>query len=113
MQFTDLTVRQASKTLTTAIYSHFQNNKDFWFKDQIQRASMSIMNNIAEGFERNSLKEKKRFYTYAKWSTGEVRSMLFVAEELDYISSSACQDLIQKTYAISKMIYNLIHNSKY
>jgi len=62
--------------------------KDFGFKDQICRASVSVMNNIAEGFERRSDAEFKRFLFIAKGSCGEVRSMLYLALELRYIQMS-------------------------
>jgi len=62
--------------------------KDFGFKDQICRASVSVMNNIAEGFERRSDAEFKRFLFIAKGSCGEVRSMLYLALELRYIKMS-------------------------
>ncbi len=57
MRFEDIKAWQKAKLLTLQIYKVFENSKDYSFKDQIQRASVSIMNNIAEGFERQSSKE--------------------------------------------------------
>ena len=79
-QFEDLPVWQESRDLVKQIYeltskSCFQ--KDFGFKDQIQRASISIMNNIAEGFEKDNNTEFIRFLYFSKGSAGEVRSMLY------------------------------------
>ena len=61
------------------IYLLFENSKDYSFKDQIQRATVSIMNNIAEGYERRTNNEFKHFLYIAKGSCGEVRSMLALA----------------------------------
>ncbi|MFZ4548235.1 MAG: four helix bundle protein, partial [Bacteroidales bacterium] len=78
----DLEVWKESKKLALAIYSHFRPLKDFGFRDQICRASVSVMNNIAEGFERNSDKEFQRFLSISKGSLGEVRSMIILAIDL-------------------------------
>lgn len=86
--FEDTISWQKSKELSVMIYSLFSESRDFGFRDQIQRASVSIMNNIAEGFERNSNKEFKYFLFIAKGSCGEVRSMLYLAKELDKISEN-------------------------
>ena len=64
--FEDVKSWQYAKELTLLIYKNFEKNKDFGFKDQIQRASVSIMNNIAEGFDRNSDREKIYFLNVAK-----------------------------------------------
>jgi len=61
-KFEDIIAWQKSGELTLLIYSGFKNNRDFNFRDQIQRASVSIMNNIAEGFERMGNKEFNSFY---------------------------------------------------
>ncbi|KAB2846739.1 MAG: four helix bundle protein, partial [Melioribacteraceae bacterium] len=72
-RFEEILGWQKAKEFTLNIYKSFSNCKDFAFKDQIQRASVSIMNNIAEGFERKSNKEFKQFLFIAKGSAGEVR----------------------------------------
>lgn len=71
--FEDLVVWQKAKELTISVYQELKDCRDFGYKDQIQRAAVSIMNNIAEGFERNSYKQ---FLYIAKSSCGEVRSMV-------------------------------------
>lgn len=85
--FEDLTIWKDSRELVKNIYASFQQLQDFGFRDQIQRASISIMNNIAEGFERDSNKEFIRFLYFSKASCGEVRSMLYVAKDLKYIDA--------------------------
>ena len=65
-RFEDIIARQKSKEMTLIIYKLFKANRDFGFKDQIQRASVSVMNNIAEGFERKGNKEFKNFLYIAK-----------------------------------------------
>lgn len=99
-KFEDIVVWQKAKDLTNEIYSIFDNSKDFGFKSQIQRASISIMNNIAEGFERKSNKEFKQFLFIAKGSAGEVRSMLHLALDLNFISKELSGKLISDVMEI-------------
>ena len=75
-KFEDILAWQKAKILTLRVYFLLNELKDYGFKDQLCRASVSIMNNIAEGFERKSDKEFKHFLFIAKGSCGEVRSML-------------------------------------
>ena len=107
-RFEDIIAWQKSKELTIQIYSLFEGSRDFGFKDQIERASVSIMNNIAEGFERKGNKEFMHFLYIAKGSCGEVRSMLIVANELGKIKPDDYKNLYNLALEISKMIYGLI-----
>jgi four helix bundle protein len=84
-KFEDILAWQKARILTLKIYFLFKDLKDFAFRDQIFRASVSIMNNVAEGFERKSDKEFIHFLYIAKGSCGEVRSMLYLAIGLNYI----------------------------
>lgn len=86
----------------------FRNCRDYSFKDQIQRAGISIMNNIAEGFERRTNKEFINFLYIAKGSCGEVRSMLNLALEFKYISKDQFQENYSLAVEISKMLSGLI-----
>src|SRR3989344_3869674 len=86
-KFEEIIAWQKAKDLTIHIYSQFKFCKDYSFKSQIERASVSTMNNIAEGFERNGNKEFKNFLYIAKGSCAEVRSMLDLALELKYINN--------------------------
>ncbi|RKY95053.1 MAG: four helix bundle protein, partial [Ignavibacteriae bacterium] len=93
--FEDLQVWQDTRKFVKSIYelTSLDNfKKDYGLKDQIQRAAVSIMNNISEGFERDNNKEFMRFLSYSKGSAGEVRSMLYVAMDLEYISKNDFDD---------------------
>lgn len=70
--FEELVIWQESRELVTIVYNVFEKSKDYSFKDQIQRASVSVMNNISEGFERGSNAEFIRFLFISKASAGEV-----------------------------------------
>ena len=83
-------------------------SRDYPFRDQISRAVVSVMNNIAEGFERNSDKELKQFLYIAKGSVGEVRSMLYLARELKYISEEEFQLFYSLCLEISKLLSGFI-----
>ncbi|MCK5536977.1 MAG: four helix bundle protein [Bacteroidales bacterium] len=106
--FEDVKSWQISRELTVELYKIFNKNRDYSFRDQIQRASVSIMNNIAEGFERASDADFKRFLFYSKASCGEVRSMLYLAKDLDYIVEEQFNTLKDKSLMISRTIYGLI-----
>ena len=93
-RFEDIIAWQKSKKLTIAIYCAFTDCKDYDFKNQIKRASVSIMNNIAEGFERQTNNEFRHFAFVAKGSCGEVRSMLYLAKELKILKQDEIERLI-------------------
>ena len=95
-RFEDITAWQKAKGLSVMIYRLFEQHKDFGFKDQIQGASVSVMNNIAEGFERKGNKEFAYFLYIAKGSCGEVRSMLILAKGLGKINDSAFELLCKQ-----------------
>jgi len=107
-KFEEIVSWQKSKELTLKIYMLFKDTRDFDFRSQIQRASVSIMNNIAEGFERKSNNEFKYFLFVAKGSSAEVRSMLYLALELKKISQDEFDDLYQLSIDISKLLSGLI-----
>ncbi|SHJ66486.1 four helix bundle protein [Paramaledivibacter caminithermalis] len=84
-------------------------HKDYGLKDQIQRSSVSIMSNIAEGFERNSRKEFIRFLNIARGSSAEVKSQLYVLLDIGYIDEKTFNKLYKKTSYISKTLLGLIN----
>ena len=95
-RFEDLIAWQKARTLTKKIYTVTKNEKfrkDFGLKDQIQRASVSIMSNIAEGFDRASNAEFHKYIVIAKGSCAEVKSQLYVSKDIGYISRSSFNEL--------------------
>jgi len=106
--FEDLQVWQEAKELTKIVYDSFSDSNDFEFKNQIEKAAISVMNNIAEGFERESQDELKRFLYIAKGSCGEVRSMVILVKELDYISKDRVSEIQDQSVKISKMLSQFI-----
>lgn len=109
--FEDLKVWRDSREFVKSIYELTASEsfkKDFGLKDQIQRAAVSIMNNIAEGFERNNNKEFVVFLKYSKGSAGEIRSMLYVALDLNYISKNTFDEFYKNVIEIITQISNFI-----
>ncbi len=94
------------KIYQTTARSNF--GKDRSLSEQIQKAVVSISSNIAEGFERNSRKEFIRFLLFAKGSAGEVRSQLYLARDLGYLSTEEFEELYEENLEICKMISGLI-----
>lgn len=110
-KFEDLEIWQNSMELIPLIYEITYKEKisrDFGFKDQIRRAVISISNNIAEGFERQSNSEFIKFLFYAKGSAGEVRSMFYAAHKIGYISDPELKKYRNMLLELSKHISNFI-----
>ena len=106
--FEDLVVWKEARELVGMIYKAFSDSRDFAFKDQIQRASISIMNNISEGFERGSNADFVRFLYISKASAGEVRSMIYIALDLEYISNELAKELLDRSRKLAASISNFI-----
>ncbi len=107
-KFEDILAWQKGKELTLIVYKVFKSSKDFSFKNQIERASVSIMNNVAEGFERRTNKDLVNFLFIAKGSAGEVRSMLNLGLELNYITNKDFNLLHNLTLEISRLLSGFI-----
>ena len=107
-RFEDLRIWQEARDQVRAIYRAFQRGSvghtDFGFRDQLQRAAVSVMNNIAEGFERKTPKDFAHFLDLAKGSCGEVRSMLYVAEDLIYLAPADALSLRDRAEKLSRGI---------
>jgi four helix bundle protein len=113
--FEDLEIWKHARILTNKIYALGNNalfSKDFGLRDQIRRASVSIMSNIAEGFERGGNQEFQQFLSIAKGSCGEVRCQLCIAADQGYIERKEAEKLIDSARKISIMINNLMEYLK-
>ena len=107
-RFEDLEVWKKSVRLSIQIYKALKNCKDYGFRDQIQRAAVSVPSNIAEGYERNTNREYIQFLHIAKGSCGELRTQLYIAGEVGIISKEKSQEFIGITKEISAMLFSLI-----
>ena len=110
-QFEDLEIWKQSRELCNNVYritNYELFSRDYRFRDQIRASSGSIMDNIAEGFERNGNKEFIQFLYISKGSCGESRSQLYRALDFNYITEEEFNDLRQKAIHISLSIGNFI-----
>ena len=106
-RFEDIVGWQKARLLTKAVYDCSKTGefgRDFSFRDQIRSASVSLMSNIAEGFERGGDKEFVQFLSTAKGSCGEVRSQLYVAVDQGYILTSRFDELYEMSVETSRVI---------
>lgn len=113
--FTQLISWQESHKLVLEIYKiteKFPVDERFGLTNQIRRAGVSITSNIAEGFRRESYKEKIRFYYISLGSLSEVQNQLLLARDLGYLDQEKFQQLAVGTVSASKLIMGLIKSSK-
>ena len=109
--FEDLEVWQKSREFAKEIYTISREShlsRDFILRDQIIRSAVSIISNIAEGFERGGTGEFIQFLSVAKGSAGELRSQLYIVLDQGYIDENKFKELIEMNTAISRMISRLI-----
>jgi four helix bundle protein len=109
-RFEDLIAWQKAKQLCVDVYrarAKAQFARDFGLRDQIRRAAVSVMSNIAEGFDRNSQPEFARFLTFARGSAGEVRSQLYLARELGYLDEEEGGVLLAACSEVTRLLVSL------
>jgi four helix bundle protein len=109
-RFEDLTAWQKARELTRLIYQVSQQGaftKDFGLSGQIQRAAVSVMSNIAEGFERGSRKDFNRFLSIAKASCAEVCSQLYIAHDIGYLDQTKLKMLLGLAEEVGRIIGGL------
>ncbi|MEN8165635.1 MAG: four helix bundle protein [Acidobacteriota bacterium] len=110
--FEDLWIWRQARVLVRHVYGDTLDGsasaRDFAFRDQIRRAAISVMNNIAEGFERGTDADFARFLGIAKASCGEVRSMYYLAEDCGYVEAPIAEERRRQTREISSGIATLI-----
>jgi four helix bundle protein len=117
--FEELKAWKAARTLVQQVYRCSNAGtfrRDFALRDQIRRAAVSILSNIAEGFERGGNAEFCRFLSMAKGSSGEVRAQLYVALDQEYLSAAQFAGLQQQVLEISRMLSGLmtyLHRSEF
>ena len=108
----NMRIWQEARIFTNDIYRMMSSCKDYGFRDQIQRAAVSIMNNIAEGFESGSDAKFIYFLNIAKGSCSEVKSMLYLCEDFHFCTSDERESLVNKLLSLTSGIFNLIQYLK-
>jgi four helix bundle protein len=109
--FEEIEAWQKARELTRRVYTATNQggfSKDFGLRDQIRRASVSIMSNIAEGCERSGTGEFVQFLAIAKGSAGEVRAQLYVAFDQGYLEQDVFAELLGTAAQISRMLSGLM-----
>lgn len=110
-RFEDLEVWQKAKELTNLIYSRSSSgafSRDFGLRDQMRRAAVSIMSNIAEGFESQTQVMFIQYLGHAKGSAGEVRAQLYIARDQGYVSDEEFQTALSLAEVCSKQLARFI-----
>jgi four helix bundle protein len=106
-KFEDILAWQKARELTREIYTHAKAGlfaKDFGLRDQVQRAAVSIMGNVAEGFDRGGDKEFIQFLSISKGSCGEVKSHLYVALDQQYVNSTQFDQLYKSADEVGRLL---------
>ena len=114
-EFTDLITWQEGHKLVIQIYQstkHFPKEEKFSLSDQIQRAAVSVTSNIAEGFGRQTLKEKVQFYYLAQGSLTEVKNQLLIARDVGYLSVNTFSALFAQSNTTHQLLQGLIAKTK-
>ena len=110
--FEDIQAWQEARELVKIIYTCFQDLRDYSFKDQIQRAALSVMSNIAEGFDRGSNKEFIQFLVIARGSVSEIKSLSYAALDIGYINENIFNDLSDRCLKLKNLINGFIRYLK-
>jgi len=103
-KFEDLIAWQKSKELTIKLYESCKNCKEYGLKDMITKTGITIMNQIAEGFEKRNNKDIKAAFLEAKWGTSRIRSMLYLLLDLGCINQEEFKEFYNTTRHITKML---------
>jgi four helix bundle protein len=114
-RFEDLDVWKEARALTSQVYRISRRGefaRDFGLRDQMQRAAVSVMSNVAEGFGGRTSREYVQFLGYARRSASEVQSQLYVALDLGYISQSEFDDVYAAADSCSRQLYGFIRYLK-
>src|SRR3989338_3207901 len=113
--FTNLNAWKTGHSLVVDIYEltkKFPKEELFGLTNQIRRAAVSITSNIAEGFSRQSLKEKAQFYSMSLGSLTELQNQLLVSKDIGYFTAEEYEEIIHQSVIVHKLINGLIKSSK-
>ena len=114
-RFEDIQAWQKARELTRSVYQATNRpafRLDWPLRDQIRRAAVSVMSNIAEGFSRQSFKEKVTFYSTSLGALTELQNQLLIARDVGYISNSTFSDVARLSVVVHKLLNGLIKKSK-
>ena len=103
-RFEELEIWQEARRLRQSVWEETRASKDFEYRSQIRRAALSVMNNIAEGFERRTDKDFAHFLNLAKSSCGELRSMAYAGEDVGILRADWAGQLRLEAETLSKRI---------
>ena len=112
-RFEDLSAWQKARELVNLVYDMTQKEplaRDFGLRDQIQRAAVSVMSNISEGFDRSHRAEKLQFYRIARASAGEVRSLLYILSDRKMAAGHSIQNAQSLADEVGGIIQGLIRS---
>ena len=112
MSFEDLGVWKRAVRLSAGLYKDLGDLRDFGFKDQLTRAGLSIASNIAEGMERESVRDRTHYLTVAKSSCGELRTQVHIGIDVGYIDAGLGEQWINESREISAMLVGLIRSQR-
>jgi len=108
--FENLDVWKRSCRLSVQLWQLLKNSNEYWLKEQMLRSALSIPSNIAEGCERNSKAEFRRFINIAKGSAAELRTQVYIAIETGVLKKESIEKFIEELKAITKMLQALINS---
>ena len=107
-RFEDIESWKEARILVREIYTCFPDCKDFGFRDQIQRAAISVMSNIAEGFDRGTNKEFIQYLVISRGSVSEVKSLCYAAMDIGYFDESKFKDVTERCTKLINLLNGLI-----
>ena len=107
-RFEDIEAWKEARELVKEVYQNFMNIKDYGFRDQIQRAALSIMSNIAEGFDRASNREFIQFLVISRGSVSEVKSLSYAALDIGYINEDIFKMIMERCFKLTNLINGFI-----
>ena len=107
-RFEDIESWKEARKLVADVYAILGGCKDYGFKDQLQRASVSVMTNIAEGFDRGTNKEFIQFLVIARGSVSEVKSLCYAAMDIGYFDESKFRDVTERCTKLINLLNGLI-----